>query len=110
MRPIAFSESPVIEHLDAATIRGVAERLNSASTFEDFVYRESEMDALFTLADVALNERRGVNQSEDARHAELTKLRALIFAAHDFTHDSDARHAIELLEQAAQIAELGASG
>ena len=99
-----FEESPVIERLDGPTILGVAERLGCASTFEDFVRRESEMDALFTLADSAIGD--GARDTGGGVHAtRLHELRDLIFAAHDRTHESDAKGAITLLAEAARIAE-----
>jgi hypothetical protein len=104
IRPVLFTDSPVIDRLDSVTILGVAERLKSASTFEDFVYRESEMDALFTLADIALNESRDEDRRNGAYHTDLVAIRDLVFAAHDFTHDSNVGQATELLEQAAHIA------
>ncbi len=95
-----------IETLTSTTIREIAERLRSASTFEEFVYRESEMDALFTLADIAITTRRENEHPLLARGISLetlAQLRQLVFLAHDATHDNDVATACELLERAARL-------
>lgn len=102
-RPI---EEITIERLDAKTIRSVANRLGGAKSFEDFVYRESEMDALFTLADIAITTARagtGPGHLDRANLGELALIRELIFKAHDLTHDNDVTNAVLNLEKAATI-------
>lgn len=99
-------ETIVIETLTSETIRQVARRLSSARTFEEFVYRESEMDALFTLADIAITTSRESDHPLLARGLSietLKSLRKLIFGAHDATHDNDVSSACNLLEEAAQL-------
>ena len=96
----------VIETLTSETIRQVIERLAQATTFEEFVYRESEMDALFGLADIALTTRRESEHPPLAHNvslATLRQVRQLIFDAHDASHDSDVKSANELLERAAKL-------
>lgn len=95
----------VIETLTSETIRKIAERLRVARTFEEFVYRESEMDALFSLADIAITTRRENEHPLLARGFSLDtlrELRRLIFAAHDATHENDVVRACDLLERAAR--------
>jgi hypothetical protein len=100
-----------IENLLPATIEGVAARLLTSQTFEELVYRESEMDALFTLVDIAIKTARHGNEigpppSPDALviSPDLYRLRDLIFEAHDLTHDDQVERAAALLREAAEIA------
>ena len=100
-----------IEDLLPATIEGVAARLLTSTTFEELVYRESEMDALFTLVDIAIKTARHGNQigpppSSEAPIAspDLYRLRGLIFEAHDLTHEDQVEKAAALLREAAEIA------
>jgi hypothetical protein len=48
-------EEPIIEDFSPATIEGVAKRLAHSATFTELVSRECELDALWTLCDIALN-------------------------------------------------------
>jgi hypothetical protein len=48
-------EEPVIEDLSPSTIEGVATRLANSTTFTELVSRECELDALWTLCDIALS-------------------------------------------------------
>ena len=51
---LSDEDDPVIEDMSPATIAGVASRLLASDTFEELVYRECELDALWTLADIAI--------------------------------------------------------
>jgi len=105
-RAPSMRDAIVIETLTGKTIREIAERLIQAKTFEDFVYRESEMDALFTLADIAITTSRESKNSLPAKGSSMQTLghvRQLIFDAHDATHDNDVKTACELLERAATM-------
>ena len=100
-----------IENLLPATIEGVAERLLTSHTFQELVYRESEMDALFTLVDIAIKTARHGNEigpppdpTQLIASPDLYRLRDLIFAAHDLTHDDQREAAASLLREAASIA------
>ena len=96
----------VVEALTSETIREIAGRLVKTRTFEEFVYRESEMDALFTLADIAITTGRDNEHPLPTRDISLESLgqvRQLIFDAHDATHEDDVKGASALLERAARI-------
>lgn len=104
-------EADRIEDLLPATIEGVAERLLTSHTFEELVYRESEMDALFTLVDIAIKTARHGNEigpqpdpTLPIASPDLYRLRDLIFSAHDLTHDDQTEQAASLLREAAAIA------
>lgn len=104
-------EMDTIEDLLPVTIEGVAARLLQSSTFEELVYRESEMDALFTLVDIAIKTARHGNQigpppepTALIASPDLYRLRDLIFEAHDLTHEDQVEKAASLLREAAEIA------
>ncbi|HUY05795.1 MAG TPA: hypothetical protein VMU99_00850 [Acidimicrobiales bacterium] len=107
-RAPAMQDAIAIEALTSETIRQIARRLNQTRSFEEFVYRESEMDALFSLADIAISTSRESEHPVLANNvplARLRQLRELIFEAHDATHDNEVDTACELLERAAQLLE-----
>jgi len=66
------------ESFDRATLTTLAERLRASKTLEHFVYRESELDEVWRLIDVAVA--RADNATQRAR---LTQLRAAVVEAHD---------------------------
>ena len=101
-----MEDPPRIDELSAASIRDVARRLNHSSGFTELVYRESEMDALFTLADIAISTARSApaNSSTDQRRqGHIAEIRGLIFKAHDCSHDDETVQAAALLEHAAVL-------
>ncbi|MBO0688919.1 MAG: hypothetical protein J2P40_05005 [Candidatus Dormibacteraeota bacterium] len=53
MAPPDPSQPLAIRELDAATVASVIQYLGASSRPEHLVYRESELDALWTLADMA---------------------------------------------------------
>ena len=100
-----------IENLLPGTIEGVADRLLTSHSFQELVYRESEMDALFTLVDIAIKTARHGNTIGPppepgalVASPDLYAMRELIFAAHDMTHDDQSIEAARLLRAAAAIA------
>lgn len=111
VRPLSTLPSVEVDDLSVITIGQLADRLAESSTFEELVYRESEMDALFSLIDIAISTAR-----EDERPAPLTMvgrlgletvdlvaLRELIVAAHDLAHEDEISDAVALLRAAARI-------
>jgi hypothetical protein len=100
-----------VADLRPASFEGVADRLLVSTTFEELVYRESEMDALFTLADIAVKEEEraraetlpaGTGPSAEEEH--LWALRTLVFRAHDLSHDDRNEEAAAVLRSAAELA------
>lgn len=108
----ARPEPVEVSDLRPETIEGVAARLLESSTFEELIYRESEMDALFSLADIAISTSRrgnvGTQEELEMRLAanvpQLAEFRTLVFAAHDLSHEDRVVEAADLLRQAARIA------
>ncbi|MBO0748183.1 MAG: hypothetical protein J2O47_07525 [Acidimicrobiaceae bacterium] len=89
----------------------MADALLASTTFEELVYRESEMDALFTLADIAVREKEReraetppARPDPTAAEERLRALRALIFRAHDLSHDDQNTEAAAILRSAAELA------
>lgn len=101
----------VVADLRPDSFERIADRLMSSTTFEELVYRESEMDALFTLADIAVKEeersraeRLPARADPTAVEEHLRALRTLIFRAHDLSHDDQNEEAAAVLRAAADLA------
>ena len=116
VRPLSSLGSVDIDDLSSSTLEAVADKLAESSTFEELVYRESEMDTLFSLVDIALathrgRTSRGGGSTTDAisvggvelSYADLVALRDAITEAHDLTHDQQVTRASSVLRGAAQI-------
>lgn len=86
-----------VEDLAPATVEAVIARLHSSTDFNHLVYREAELDALWSLADMA------ARRSEP--HAE--RLVELLWSAHDLVGEGrpDAA-AMELRQVLAQVQQL----
>ena len=107
------SDNAPIQDLLPQTISALADRLLSTTTFADRIYRESEMDALWTMADMAVSEmeeaqRRGAKivprlELPNASQQNLVTLSDLIFRAHALNADGDSQKAAEVLFEAASL-------
>jgi hypothetical protein len=77
-----------VQDLLPATLRSLIALLEASSSFEHLVYRESEMDALWTQADMAV-------RSARARNAAAVEVEGLerLFAAAQAAHDLVAEEA-----------------
>jgi hypothetical protein len=102
-----------IEDLSPATLEGVAARLRTETrTFVERVNRESELDALWTLADLAAAElRRAATRGTPPRPElpsatadDMVALAGLIFRAHDLHAVDDTDGAAEVMREAAVAA------
>lgn len=86
-----------VTELVPETLLGIAERLEEASTFADQIYRESEIDALWTLVDIQ------VRQAELAGDAEaLDRWRELhrrLWVAHDLIPDGRCAESAAVLRE-----------
>lgn len=104
-------DDEVVSDLLPATIEGVARRLRGSRGFVQLVYRESELDALWSLADLAVGkaaehdppEAAGPLGVEGAGQEDRRQLRDLIHEAHDLTAASRANEAADLLSRAARM-------
>lgn len=104
-------DDEVVSDLLPATIEGIARRLRSSRGFVQLVYRESELDALWSLADLAVGkaaehdppEGAGPLGVEGAGPEDRRQLRDLIHEAHDLVAASRTNEAADLLTRAASL-------
>jgi hypothetical protein len=105
------AEAVPIEDLSPATLAGVAERLRTATAgFVSLINRESELDALWTLADVAAGRMRQASapprpELPRATLQDLSTLCDLLFRAHDCNAEGDHERAADLVAEAARLCE-----
>lgn len=76
-----------VEELTPQTVQEVIDRLQASRDFDHLVYRESEVDALWSLADMA------VRRLEPNAQTLLD----LLWAAHERIGEGDRRRAVEEL-------------
>jgi len=93
---------PVVEDLSPATIEGVAARLAHSTTFTELVSRECELDALWTLCDIALSHALAGSESSD--RDTLLGLRTLIGEALSALSGSNRDEATRLALEASALA------
>jgi hypothetical protein len=104
-------DDEVVSDLLPATIEGVAVRLRRSHSFVQLVYRESELDALWSLADLAVGKAAdrqappgaGLLGVEGASPEERLQLRSLLHQAHDLAAASRPAEAADLLVEAARL-------
>jgi hypothetical protein len=103
----------VIEDLHPATLEGVAARLRETpNEFEELVYRETEIDALWSLTDLAIatmaDRRNGRPSGEkpnddDPKVANLVALRGLFDEAHELIATGRPGEAAEVISSAIRL-------
>lgn len=82
-----------VVELTRETVLEVAERTAAASTFADYIYRESEVDALWSLADIAATRPQpGVDLDR------MAAIRDRLQQAHDLLPDQEGAEAAKLLK------------
>lgn len=105
-------EDPAVDDLRPETIEGVAARLVDSFSFEELVYRECELDALWTLCDIALEmatlRSRGQHTGRWEAvpvddEANLVRLRSMFEQAHEFAVGARTHEAAEILREAARL-------
>lgn len=89
-----------VEELTADVITFVADRVAVAESFSDLIYRESEIDALWSLADIAARDSALANAPGASSRAEL---RDRIGQAHDLVPEGRCAEAAEILRNAAAL-------
>jgi hypothetical protein len=87
---------PVEDYSDE-TIRSLIAHLEASSSFEHFIYRESELDAVWRLVEIALQHPAGTAGAGES--ARLQRLLAAAREAHDLVADEQPREAAERLRQ-----------
>ena len=111
--PEAAAEDPVIEDLAPSTISAVADRIETSKSFTEMISRECELDALWTLCDVALDYTAssagdgvgGLGELDSDDRANLEQVRSLIGEAITVLGAAQNAAASAILRQAATLAE-----
>jgi hypothetical protein len=89
-----------VEALTADAVLAVADRVAIATSFEDLIYRESEIDALWTLADIAVID---AGRRQDGDVAHWTRVRDQIALAHDLVPEGGCAEAAAVLRKLAEL-------
>ncbi len=87
----------VDDHSDD-TLRTIIAHLDASTTFEHFIYRESELDAVWRLIEVSVNEAAGATGGTEA--VRLQRLLEAARDAHDLVADEQPAEAARRLRQA----------
>jgi hypothetical protein len=88
-----------VTELAPATLLEIAARLDLATSFADQIYRESEIDALWTLVDIRLRE---AGLAGDSRALERWQsLHSRLWVAHDLVPDGRCAEAAVILRELA---------
>lgn len=109
-------EDPIIEDLAPTTITAVADRIETSKSFTEMISRECELDALWTLCDVALDYTSssagdgvgglgGLGELHSEDRANLEQVRTVIGEAITVLGAAQNAEASVLLRQAAVLAE-----
>ena len=89
-----------VEELTAGVMATIADRVAAAVSFTDLIYRESEIDALWSLADIAARDAT-LSAAPDAPRWHA--LRDEIGRAHDLLPDGHSTEAATILRKAATL-------
>lgn len=81
-----------VQDFSAETLRSVVAHLEASSEFEHLVYREAELDAIWTIAGFFL-----VNEPRSSQRETVRRLHAGVHRAHDLVAASQPGAAAEVL-------------
>jgi hypothetical protein len=94
-----------VSDLSADVLRLMASRIEASRTVEQIIYRETELDEIWRLADLAVAGARGRAGQDAPAILQLARIATLVHAAHDAIGQSeDAAAAARALREAAMIA------
>ena len=93
------TRSHQVSELTSETVLAIAHRLDAASTFADQVYRESEIDALWTLVDIEV--RQAEIAGDGAGLERWGDLRRRLWIAHDLVPEGHCAQAAAVLRDLA---------
>jgi hypothetical protein len=93
-----------VQDLSPATLRALIALLEASTSFEHLVYRESEMDALWSQADMAVRSARARNAAA-AEMERLERMFAAARAAHDLVAEEAPIQAAARLRDVLALAE-----
>jgi hypothetical protein len=83
-----------VTDLSAETLRSIIAHLEVSTDFEHLVYRESELDAIWSLAGFLVN-----REPDPTLHDKVLHLRSVAHRAHDLVAARLPRDAAELLRE-----------
>lgn len=89
-----------VEELTAEVMRKIADRIAVAGSFADLIYRESEIDALWSLADIEARDAKANGAADADRKAELL---SKIGEAHDLIPEGQCAEAAEIIRKAVAL-------
>lgn len=69
-----------VDDMSDLTLQTLVDRLQSSKTDEHFIYRETELDELWRLLDMAI---RGEDKENHRSEEQLRQMRAAVHRAHD---------------------------
>jgi len=88
-----------VTELTSDVLLGIAERLDVATSFADQIYRESEIDALWTQVDIQVRQAGLAGDAE--RLAHWRSLHARLWTAHDLIPEGRCTEAATILRELA---------
>jgi hypothetical protein len=88
-----------VTELTPAALLGIAERLEVATSFEDQIYRESEIDALWTLVDIEV--RQAELAGDTPALSRWRDLHSRLWVAHDLVPEGRCSDAAVILRELA---------
>jgi len=86
-----------VTELTPETLIGIAERLDAATTFADQIYRESEIDALWTQVDIQV--RQAELAGDTAALARWRELHRRLWVAHDLIPEGRCAESADVLRE-----------
>lgn len=82
-----------VQDFSSTTLRSIIAHLKASTDFEHLVYREAELDAIWTITGFFL-----ANESDSSRREAVKDLHACVHKAHDLVADRDPLAAAMLLQ------------
>lgn len=89
-----MNPSHIVRVLDCSpsTVAGIVEQLEISQTFEHLVYREAELDAMWSLTDFLVR-----SETEPAARMAILELHRAVHRAHDLVGERRIPEAVESL-------------
>ena len=85
------------------TLLGIAERLESSTTFEDLIHREIELDQVWSRVDTVIGNLRAARPVNHDHLAAVEKMAALVYEAHDLAAEGQNTEAAGRLRTAMML-------
>ncbi|MGA2713453.1 MAG: hypothetical protein ABSG41_10140 [Bryobacteraceae bacterium] len=89
----------IVTDLSAETLRSIIAHLEVSTDFEHLVYRESELDAIWSIAGFLLNRESDSTRRDKVPHDKVLHIRSVAHRAHDLVAARLPRDAAALLRE-----------